>query len=105
MTPSPTPATRWPRSASEVSGRPDRESGTGLISSAAGVVVFLMFLMPAVQLLFGLYATSHVNAIAYDAVQRDAGGGAPSLEEIEADARNSTGRIGKADEVVRTGKR
>ncbi|HEY9555620.1 MAG TPA: hypothetical protein VIR58_02730 [Acidimicrobiales bacterium] len=81
-----------------MSGRPDRESGTGLISSAAGVVVFLMFLMLAVQLLFGLYATSTVNAIANDAVQRAAGAGAPSLEEIEADARNSLGRIGQAAE-------
>src|SRR3546814_11293154 len=55
-----------------------------------------MFLMLAVQLLFGLYATSTVNAIANDAVQRAAGAGAPSLEEIEADARNSLGRIGQA---------
>jgi hypothetical protein len=43
---------------------PDR--GTGLVSSIAGVTVFLAFLFFAVQLLFNLYATSVVTSTAYD---------------------------------------
>ena len=72
-----------------------RDAGAGLISTAAGVVVFLMFLLFAVQLLFGLYATSTVTAIANDAATRAASAGAPALPVIEADARTSLGRIGR----------
>ncbi|MEO7459211.1 MAG: hypothetical protein ABIY49_03715 [Acidimicrobiales bacterium] len=71
-----------------------RDRGAGLISSAAGVLVFLMFLMFAVQLLFGLYASSTVTAVANDAAQRAATRNAPSLAVIEADARANLGRIG-----------
>ena len=49
---------RWPASPRRLIG------GAGLISTAAGVVVFLVFLLFAVQLLFGLYASSTVNAVA-----------------------------------------
>jgi hypothetical protein len=66
----------------------------GLLSTAAGVVVFLVFLMFAVQLLFGLYASSTVTAVANDAATRAASGHAPSLAVIEAEARESLGRIG-----------
>lgn len=70
------------------------DQGTGLISSAAGVVVFLMFLLFSVQLLFGLYASSTVTAVANDAAQRAAAKGAPPLAVIEAEARASLGRVG-----------
>ena len=70
------------------------DRGTGMISSAAGVVVFLMFLLFAVQLLFGLYATSTVTAVAHDAALRAASADAPPLERIEADARRSLGEVG-----------
>lgn len=72
--------------------RDDR--GAGMISSAAGVMVFLIFLMFAVQLLFGLYASSTVTAVANDAVQRAATSDAPPLEVIEAEARANLGQVG-----------
>ena len=71
-----------------------RDSGVGAISTAAGVLVFLCFLLGAVQLLFSLYATSTVTAVANDAAQRAAAQGAPDLALIEADARASLGAIG-----------
>lgn len=70
------------------------DSGVGLIASAAGILVFLVFLMFTVQLLFGLYASSTVTAVANDAALRAAAQGAPSVELIEADARRTLGRIG-----------
>lgn len=70
------------------------DCGAGLISSAAGVMVFLVFLMFAVQLLFGLFASSAVTAVANDAVQRAATQGAPPLEIIEAEARDNLGQVG-----------
>lgn len=74
----------------------DPDRGAGLISTAAGVLVFLLFLLLAVQLLYSLYASSTVTAVAHDAVQQAALAGAPSLADIEADARRSLGEIGAA---------
>ncbi|MGK2947097.1 MAG: hypothetical protein ACSLFP_00855 [Acidimicrobiales bacterium] len=74
--------------------RDDR--GAGLISTAAGVVVFLIFLLFAVQLLFGLYATSTVTAVAHDAAQRAATSGAPPLAQIESEARRNLGQVGSS---------
>jgi hypothetical protein len=71
-----------------------RERGAGLLSTSAGVLVFLMFLVFAVQLLFGLYASSTVTAVAHDAAQRAATRTAPPLPTIEAEARRSLGRVG-----------
>lgn len=65
-----------------------------MISTAAGVLVFLMFLMFAVQLLFGLYASSAVTAVANDAAQRAATRNAPPLRVIESEARANLGRVG-----------
>lgn len=45
------------------------ERGVGLIASAAGVLVFLMLLLFAVQLVFNLYATSVVDAAGQDAAR------------------------------------
>ncbi len=45
------------------------EHGTGLIGSAAGTTVFLLFLLFAVQLITNLYATSTVSAAGYDAAR------------------------------------
>jgi hypothetical protein len=80
----------------DVPARWRTDHGAGLISSAAGVVVFLMFLLLAVQLLFGLYASSTVTAVANDAATRAASAGAPSLATIEAEARESLGEVGRA---------
>lgn len=71
-----------------------RERGVGAISTAAGVLVFLVFLLGAVQLLFSLYASSTVTAVANDAANRAAANEAPPLAMIEADARASLGAIG-----------
>ena len=73
-------------------GAPDL--GVGLIASAAGILVFLVFLLFAVQLLFGLYASSTITAVANDAALRAASPTSPGVERIEADARASLGRIG-----------
>jgi hypothetical protein len=43
------------------------ERGAGLFASAFGLVMFLAFLMLAVQVLVSLYATSVVTSAAYDA--------------------------------------
>jgi hypothetical protein len=77
-----------------------RDDGTGLISTAAGVVVFLMFLLFAVQVLFSLYASSTVTAVASDAAHRAAGRAAPDLAVIEAEARSSLGRVGDEAEFT-----
>ncbi len=87
------------------------DRGAGLFSSVAGVVVFLVFLLFAVQLLFGLYASSTVNAVTNDAAVRAASADAPPLEVIEAQARESLGEVGAAasftwgsDDVDRDGR-
>lgn len=72
------------------------DRGAGLLSTAAGVVVFLVFLLFAVQLLFGLYASSAVNAVANDAAVLAATADAPPLDVIEAQARASLGDAGAA---------
>lgn len=77
-----------------MSGPADREWGAGLLSTAAGVVVFLVFLLFAVQLLFGLYSSSTVTAVANDAATRAASADAPPLALIEAEARASLGEVG-----------
>lgn len=76
------------------------ERGAGLISTAAGVVVFLMFLLFAVQLLFGLYASSTVTAVAHDAAQRAATAEGPALDVIEEEARAALGRVGDRAEFT-----
>ena len=71
------------------------DRGAGLLSTVAGVVVFLSFLLFAVQLLFGLYATSAVNAVANDAASRAAAAGEPPVALIEAEARAGLGEVGR----------
>jgi hypothetical protein len=73
---------------------PTTERGAGLLATVAGVVVFIAFLLFAVQLLFGLYATSTVNAVANDAATRAAAADAPPLAVIEGQARESLGQVG-----------
>lgn len=80
-----------------MSDRPVRfrdDGGVGAISTAAGVLVFLCFLLGAVQLLFSLYASSTITAVANDAAQRAAAQGGQALKVIEAEARASLGAIG-----------
>jgi len=49
------------------------DRGSGLIGTVAGVLVFLAFLLFAVQLLIGLYATSAATSAAFDGARIVAG--------------------------------
>lgn len=75
-------------------GLPSRgEAGSGLVSSWIGFVVFLMVLLFGVQVLFNLYATSAVSAVAYDAATLAArgGGGSAARSAAEDHARQLLG--------------
>src|SRR5437899_4056102 len=66
------------------------EGRTGLVSTTAGVTVFLVLLLRAVQVLYNLYATSVVTAAAYDAARVVAGAAArgdPREAEQQGKAR------------------
>ena len=84
---------RSTRSAGNGTRRRD-EAGTGLIATVAGVFVFLVLLLLATQVLFDLYATSTVTAVAYDAARIVAGadGGPEAVSDAEAGARRQLGR-------------
>jgi hypothetical protein len=60
------------------------DEGAGLIGTIAGFTVFLTFLFFAVNLLFGLYATSVVTTTANEGARAVAGGG------VDADDPGST---------------
>ena len=81
---------RSTRSASRRWRRRARQDGTGLVSTLAGVLVFLVLLMLATQVLFDLYARSTVTAVAYDAARvvagADSGAGAVVVAESQARA-------------------
>lgn len=70
------------------------DAGTGLLTLAGGLIVFLVFLLFATQLLVGLYARSVVTAVASDAAQRAATEPATPIELIEHEARAVLGRAG-----------
>lgn len=84
----------WPHSR-----RPGSEAGTGLIASVAGVAVFVVLLLLAVQVSFDLYARSALGAAAMDAASTVAGsnGGATPAAQAEAvaNARAILGGYGK----------
>jgi hypothetical protein len=66
------------------------------VSSLAGVAAFLAFLLFAVHVILGLYATSVVTDAAAEAARRFAGAGAAenATEAVEAQVRRALGRIG-----------
>lgn len=72
------------------------EAGAGIISSVLGVFVFLLLMLFAVQVLYGLYATSVVTAVTYDAAKAVAGsdGGDAARAEAERRATDQLGRYG-----------
>lgn len=91
-------------------GRPDgrsglvrpsvAEQGSGVVSTVAGVTVFLAFLLFAVQLLTNLYATSVVTGAAYDGARTVAeaagdGEGGVARSEAEDHMRSLLGRYGE----------
>ncbi len=55
------------------SGRFD-DRGVGVFGTSIGFLVFLMFLFFAMQVMFGLYATTTLRATLHDATARAASG-------------------------------
>jgi Flp pilus assembly protein TadG len=72
------------------------DRGVGLVATAAAFVVFLVLLLLAVQVLYGLYATSVVRGVLNDAASRAANdaAGEAELERLADDAERSLGRMG-----------
>jgi hypothetical protein len=72
------------------------DRGVGMVSTAAGFLVFLVFLLLAVQVLYGLYATSTVRGALDDAASRAANGvaGEAELARLADDAERSLGPMG-----------
>ena len=62
-----------------------------MVSSLAGVVVFLAFLLLAAQVLAHLFATSYVNAAAFDAARLASGSGNVSAAEAQEHGANVLG--------------
>ena len=79
--------------------RCDRDDrGAGVFSTAIGFLVFLTCLFLAMQVVFGLYATSVVRATLNDAASRAAGGGGAGPHELvslAAEAEANLGAIGR----------
>jgi len=72
------------------------DRGVGMVPTAAGFLVFIVFLLLAVQVLYGLYATSTVRGALNDAASRAANGlaGEAELARLADDAERSLGPIG-----------
>ena len=74
-----------------------------MFATSVGFLVFLMFLFFAMQVLFGLYATSTLRATLNDAASRAAGGGGTTpadLAQLAADAEASLGEMGRRPSTV-----
>lgn len=77
-----------------IAARSDR--ATGVFASGFGFTVVMIFLLFAVQLLFGLYTRTTVTAVAQDLVQRAANEGPGAVEPertsfYESEARRRLG--------------
>jgi len=75
-----------------------------VFSISVGFLVFLMFLFFAMQVMFGLYATSTLRATLNDAASRAAAGGgtvtAAELDVLAAEAEASLGEMGRQPSTV-----
>jgi Flp pilus assembly protein TadG len=80
------------------------EQGTGLISTAFGAVVFVLFLLLAVQVLLGLYTTTVVSATTIDAANRLARRSdfaSPAAQQEQSDrATAALGAFGRSGRVA-----
>ena len=78
------------------------DRGVGMVPTAAGFVVFVMFLLLAVQVLYGLYATSTVRGVLNDAASRAANGVASEAElaRLADDAERSLGQMGDRTTIL-----
>lgn len=79
----------------------EQQRGAGLVSTSAGLLVFMLLMLAAVQILFNLYATSMVTAAAHDAARAVAGLDAAadrcgSVADAEAAFVRSLGDYGAA---------
>ncbi len=74
-----------------------------MFSTAMGFVVFILFLFFAMQVMFGLYATSTLRATLDDAASRAAAGGGSSpaeLARLADEAKGSLGEMGQRPSTV-----
>jgi Flp pilus assembly protein TadG len=79
------------------------DQGVGVFGTSIGFVVFLMFLFLAMQVMFGLYATSTLRATLDDATARAATGGgtgAADLARLTEEAEASLGEMGRRPSTV-----
>jgi hypothetical protein len=75
----------------------------GVFSTSVGFLVFLLFLFFAMQVMFGLYASSTLRATLNDAASRAAAGGGTTpaeLEHLAAEAEASLGEMGRRPSTV-----
>lgn len=70
------------------------EAGVGLVSSLAGIVVFLAFLLFAAQVLVHLFAASYVTAAAFDAARLASASGDVTPGAAEAHGASVLGSFG-----------
>ena len=81
----------------------DGDAGTGALSTAIGFLVFLICMFLALQVIFGLYATSTVRATLEDAASLAANGdgaGPAELDRLAAEAEQSLGAVGRKPSTV-----
>ena len=74
-----------------------------MFSASFGFLVFILFLFFAVQVMFGLYATSTLRATLHDAASRAAAGGATGpadLARLAEEAEASLGEMGRRPSTV-----
>jgi hypothetical protein len=78
------------------------DRGVGMVPTAFGFVVFLVFLLLAVQVLYGLYATSTVRGALNDAASRAANGvaGEAELARLAGDTERSLGPMGARTTIM-----
>jgi hypothetical protein len=83
---------------------PGDDRGVGVFGTSMGLLVFLLFLFLAMQVMFGLYATSTLRSTLYDAASRAAAGGqstAPAdLDRVAQEAEGSLGEMGRRPSTV-----
>src|SRR5438552_3688074 len=80
-----------PAATSRATSTTSAEGGAGLVAAIVGVTVFLTLLLFAAELAVGLYATSAVTGVGFDAARSVAAGGAP--QEAESRARHVLDRF------------
>jgi hypothetical protein len=75
-----------------------------MVSSLAGLTVFLLYMLLAVQVLVGLYATSTIRATLHDAASRASAGGTGTgpadLARLSDQAEASLGAMGDRTDIV-----